>query len=76
MHGYKIDVELLVEAGSLPGLLRGLQDDGAHCEGDEVRHCRVYRLLVELWGGGGEEGRRGGGEEGRRGGGEEGRRKG
>ena len=46
LHGHEINVELFVEAGSLAGLLRGLQDDGVHCEGDEVCHCRVHRLLV------------------------------
>ena len=48
LHGHKIDVELLVEAGGLAGDRRGLQHDGLHCEGNEVSYGGVHRALVEL----------------------------
>ena len=48
LHGHKVDIHLLVEGGRLSSLERGLEHDGTHGERNELRHCVVHRLLVQL----------------------------
>ena len=50
LNSDKVHVHLLVEGGGLLSLCGGLEGDGVHCEGDELRHSAVHCLLVQLQG--------------------------